>query len=59
MIKPTQTDIGRKVVYAKNDQYRDTEYGVITGFNDRVVWVRYGTNQTSAATDPADLEFDA
>ena len=58
MIDPQERDIGRKVIYAREDPYRDTEYGVITSFNDHVVFVRYGLGSTSAATERQDLEWD-
>ena len=59
MIKPTKADIGRHVIYTPYGDYehKKIEEGVITSFNDKVVFVRYGSGSTSAATDPADLEF--
>jgi hypothetical protein len=33
------------------------EEGTITSVNDRFVFVRYGRQRTSAATNPADLEL--
>ena len=33
------------------------EEGTITSANDSYVFVRYGSQQTSAATNPADLEL--
>lgn len=60
MINPTDTDIGRKVIYREPGDFpgAKVEYGRITSLNERFVFVRYGTGSTSAATDPADLEWD-
>jgi hypothetical protein len=55
-IDPTQGDIGRKVVYRAAPNY-EPEEGVITSFNDRVVFVRYGSGVTSAATERCDLDW--
>ncbi len=55
MIKVTEKDIGRKVIYSEGN-YK--EYGVITSFNEIVVFVRYGTNQTSQSTRREDLQYD-
>jgi hypothetical protein len=59
MIEPTEADIGRKVVYRERGDFpgRKVEEGVITSFNPRVVFVRYGASVTSAATDRDDLEW--
>lgn len=35
----------------------EPEEGIITSVNDSYVFVRYGGQQTSAATNPADLEL--
>jgi hypothetical protein len=53
MIQPTEIDIGRRVVY---NGYKKEE-GVITSFNDRVVFVRYGDQTQSAGTFRNELEF--
>jgi hypothetical protein len=55
MITPTEADIGRKVIYER--EYCKKEEGVITSFNNKYVFVRYGSGCTSQATDPADLRF--
>jgi hypothetical protein len=52
--------IGRLVVYCPpHDWSRPSEEGVITSVNDRYVFVRYGSQQTPAATRPEDLELVA
>lgn len=58
MVDPTETDIGRKVVYAGN-RYTggEPEEGVITSFNDHAVFVRYGARTTSQGTSRQDLEW--
>ncbi len=52
--------IGRVVVYRPKPGYMGrvapAEQGVITSVNARYVFVRYGANPGSQATDPADLE---
>ena len=55
-IKPTDADVGRAVVYRTAPQYLP-EQGVITSFNDKYVFVRYGAKINSEATDPSDLDF--
>jgi hypothetical protein len=61
MINPTKADIGRKVIYrsALSPDYLPArpEEGVITSFNDKYVFVRYGASLTSQATDPRDLTW--
>lgn len=57
MIDPKQTDIGRGVIY-QGGHPDDREYGVITSFNDHVVWVRYGKSRTSQATSREDLTWE-
>jgi len=58
MIEPTETDIGRAVVYTGN-RYPGgkLEDGVITSFNSYAVFVRYRDSNTSKATSRADLEW--
>ena len=56
MIEPTEKDIGRKVIYTGNYGGPDEE-GVITSFNDRVVFVRYGAKIHSEATNRSDLKW--
>jgi len=57
MIAPTAADVGRRVVYCDRAGYSFPEEGVITSFNERWVFVRYGTGSTSAATSRQDLEW--
>ena len=58
MIEPTEADIGRKVVYTGN-RYPGgkLEEGVVTSFNSRSVFVRYGADVGSKATSRQDLEW--
>lgn len=56
MIDPTETDIGRKVIY-QGMHPDDRDEGVITSFNKRFVFVRYGTSTTPVATRREDLSF--
>lgn len=46
--------VGHKVIY-RSKGGNLTEEGVITGFNDSFIFVRYGSQVTSSATYPADL----
>lgn len=46
--------IGLLVIYRRKGQKPDE--GVITSVKDRYVFVRYGSQVGSAATNPADLE---
>jgi hypothetical protein len=58
MIEPKETDIGRNVTYIGNTHPDGKpEYGVITSFNDSVVFVRYDGKQQSQATSREDLEW--
>ena len=50
----TKEDIGRKVVYEK--QYMLDE-GIISSYNDKYIFVKYGTCATAQATSPEDLTF--
>ncbi len=52
----TPKDIGRAVVYRGN-RFREREEGTISAWNDRFIFVRYGNDPTSQATDPRDLEW--
>lgn len=51
----TEQHIGQSVVYRL--WHNEPEQGVITSFNDRYVFVRYGSNTTSQATSPEDLNW--
>jgi hypothetical protein len=57
MIEPTESDIGRKVIYRDLNGRGKIEEGTITLFNDQRVFVRYTTGSTSAATRRGDLEW--
>jgi len=58
VIEPTETDIGRKVVYTGNSYPGGKrEEGVITSFNQDSIFVRYGGDVGSKATDRRDLEW--
>ena len=54
-IDPTEADIGRRVVY--RGYAGEVEEGVITSFNNSVVFVRYGLGCTSAATRRDQLDW--
>lgn len=56
MINPTQADIGRMVRY-QGGHPEDKDEGVITSFNEKVVFVRYHGKQHSQATDRRDLTW--
>lgn len=51
--------IDRKVVYTpfKGCDPKLKEEGIITSKNDKFVFVRYGSDVNSKATDPEDLEY--
>lgn len=53
MIEPTRQDIGRTVFYRQPC----AETGIVTSFNDNVVFVRYGNEPSSKATYPRDLHW--
>jgi hypothetical protein len=53
-IDEARAAIGQLVVYRRLNQPPDE--GVITSVNDRYVFVRYGSQVGSAATNPKDLE---
>jgi hypothetical protein len=56
MIKPNQSDVGRKVVYRVHGSAK-TEEGVITRFNEKYVFVRFGKEEKSAVTTRDELEW--
>ncbi len=58
MINPVDADVGRTVVYTGNTYPGGKlEEGIITSFNNTVVFVRYGADYISKATSPTDLEW--
>lgn len=56
MIEVTPADIGRTVVYRDRATSRPEE-GVITSFNRRWVFVRYGDEKTPKATNRRQLSW--
>lgn len=53
-----QSDKGRKVLYSPDESNTDrSEHGTISSWNDHFVFVRYGTGDTAAATEPYHLFF--
>jgi hypothetical protein len=56
MITVTDRDVGRKVVY-RDKSGHVVEEGVITSYNDCVIFVRYGADAHSKGTRRADLEW--
>lgn len=57
MIEPTEGDLGRRVIYRPRHTTAWWEEGVVTSFNERYVFVRYGTQTTSMATLCEELEW--
>lgn len=55
MINPTESDVGRAVKYSPRGSM--FEVGHITSFNERYVFVRYGTDGNAKATRREDLEW--
>jgi len=53
-LEEARASIGLLVIYRRKGQKFDE--GVVTSVNDRYVFVRYGSQVGSAATNPADLE---
>jgi hypothetical protein len=57
-IDEAKQSIGRKVIYRPSHSHAPvSEEGVITSVNDTYVFVRYGSQTTSAATYPRDLSL--
>ena len=56
MIEPTPSDIGRRVIYRA--QHGIIEYGVITSYNDKYIFVKFNYTEHGIACSYADLEFD-
>lgn len=55
MINPTTADIGRAVIYRHRGQAK--EFGSITSFNEKYVFVLYEGAAHAAATNRLDLEW--
>jgi hypothetical protein len=58
MIEPKQSDIGREVIYRVRSN-SEAEQGVITRFNEKYVFVRFGKEEGSAVTMREELEWRA
>ncbi len=60
MINPKEEDIGRTVIYKSSHWASNNppETGIITSFNEYVVFVRYGSDKHSKATLKADLSYE-
>lgn len=58
-MKTENVEIDRKVVYKPfpNCSSDQIEEGVVTSYNDKYVFVRYGNDVNSKATDPKGIEF--
>jgi hypothetical protein len=56
MIKPRQSDIGRKVIYRVHSDAK-AEEGVITRINEKYVFVRFGEEETSTVTTRNQLKW--
>ena len=56
MIEPKQSDIGRKVIHLVHSN-AEAEEGVITRFNEKYVFVRFGKEEKSAVTTRDELEW--
>lgn len=56
-LEQARENIGNNVTYHPfvGRKAKDCEYGVITSVNDRYVFVRYGSDRHSKATNPSDL----
>jgi len=58
MINPTMKDIGRSVMYQKDWMSPDQiEFGEITSFNDKYVFVRYRCERQAKSTLRRDLKW--
>ena len=53
-----EEDKGRAVTWQERKGIKRREFGVITSWNDRFVFVRYGSDLHSKATNPEELTFD-
>jgi hypothetical protein len=50
----TENEKGLEVVY---DNHGQREFGHISSWNDKYIFVRYGSNTQSQATNPEDLTW--
>jgi hypothetical protein len=53
----TKAEVGRRVVYRAQHADAVDEHGVISSWNDEYVFVRYGADIHTKATNPEDLEW--
>lgn len=58
-MKLSEIEVGKKVIYTpfKDCSEEQKEKGIITSKNDRYVFVRYGNDVYSKATNPKDLIY--
>ena len=56
MIEPDHSDIGRKVIYRVHGSAK-VEEGVITRFNKKYVFVRFGKEEKSTVTTRDELKW--
>jgi len=56
MIQPDHSDIGRKVIFRVHGSAKVKE-GVITRFNEKYVFVRFGKEEKSTVTTRDELEW--
>lgn len=54
----TDDDKGRAVIWKERKGIELTDRGVITSWNDRFIFVRYGSDLHSKATNPSELQFE-
>jgi hypothetical protein len=59
MIRIEEAELERNVMYIPFDRCDDKliEYGIITGWGDRYIFVRYGTDEHSKSTPPERLFY--
>ena len=58
MIKPTDNDIGRKVIYNVGHKGAKNEYGTISSFTEFYVFVLYGNSYNGIANKRENLRWD-
>ena len=56
LVELTKKDVGRMVIYRVGSPVE--ERGIITSWNKKYVFVRYGNNAGSQATEARDLKFE-
>lgn len=55
-MKLEEAEVGRKVIYTPFPG-GEVEEGIITSFNHKNIFVRYGNDQHSKATSPEDISY--